>query len=85
MKFSYLVRHDGIDYPIGTEVPIGEVKVEETVNVEQEIQQPSFEYTKSQINRMSTSELQGLAEMYGLDSDKTGAELKKILIAKFEL
>lgn len=84
MKFSYLVRHDGVDYKPGEDVPIG-VAAEEKVNVEQEIQQPSFEYTKSQINRMSTSELQGLAEKYGLDSDKTGAELKKILIAKFEL
>lgn len=84
MKFPYLVRHDGVDYKPGEEVPIG-VAAEEKVNVEQEIQQPSFEYTKTQVNRLSTAELQSIAEKYGIDSDKTGGEIKKLLIAKFGL
>lgn len=44
-------------------------------------------YTKTEINRLSTSELRDLAKENGLDNaDKTtGAELKKILIEKFGL
>ena len=30
MKFDHLVRHDGVDYPAGTEVPVGTVSKEET-------------------------------------------------------
>ena len=26
MKFDHLVRHNGIDYPAGTEVPVGKAK-----------------------------------------------------------
>lgn len=44
-------------------------------------------YTKTDINRMTTAELQKLAMEYGIENaDKiTGGELKKLLIAKFEL
>lgn len=47
----------------------------------------SVKYTKTEINRMSTSELQDLALNNGVDDAKsmTGAELKKLLIEKFEL
>ena len=37
-------------------------------------------YTKTEINRMSTSDLQKLAVEYGLSNDLTGAEIKKSLI-----
>ena len=30
MKFDHLVRHNGVDYPAGTEVPVGAVSKEET-------------------------------------------------------
>lgn len=34
MKFDHLVRHNGVTYPAGTEVPVGKVKkVELTDNV----------------------------------------------------
>lgn len=34
MKFGHLVRHNGVDYPAGTEVPVGKVqKVELTDDV----------------------------------------------------
>ena len=85
MIFPYLVRHNGVDYAPGVNVPIDEEKEVNHVNAEHEIPQPDFEYTKSQVNRLSTAELQALAAKYGIDSDKTGSELKKILIAKFEL
>ena len=47
----------------------------------------SVKYTKTEINRMSTSELQDLALNSGVADAKsmTGAELKKLLIEKFEL
>ena len=45
------------------------------------------QYTKTEINRMSTAELQTLALENGVDGsdEMTGAELKKVLIEKFGL
>ena len=45
------------------------------------------QYTKTEINRMSTAELQTLALENGIDgsNEMTGAELKKILIEHFGL
>ena len=44
-------------------------------------------YTKTEINRMSTADLQKLAAEHGVSGadETTGGELKKILIEKFEL
>lgn len=44
-------------------------------------------YTKTDINRMSTEDLKQLATEQGIENAKNinGADLKKILIAKFEL
>lgn len=44
-------------------------------------------YTKTEINRMSTAELQTLATKEGIAGaeNMTGAELKKVLIEKFDL
>ena len=45
------------------------------------------QYTKTEINRMSTAELQTLALENGIggSNEMTGAELKKVLIEKFGL
>ena len=45
------------------------------------------QYTKTEINRMSTAELRSLAQENGIDGagETTGAELKKVLIEKFGL
>ena len=43
------------------------------------------EYTKTEINRMSTADLKELAEKNGLDSSLSGAELKKLLINHYGL
>lgn len=45
------------------------------------------QYSKSEIMRMSTADLQSLAKEHGIPGaeDITGGELKKILIEKFEL
>ena len=45
------------------------------------------QYTKTEINRMSTAELQELALENNIEgaNEMTGAELKKVLIEKFGL
>lgn len=49
--------------------------------------QPTSDYTKTTINRMSTSDLQAFAAEQGIDNaeELTGAELKKLLIEKLGL
>ena len=44
-------------------------------------------YTKTDISRMSTADLQSLAAVQGMENAKelSGAELKKLLIEKFGL
>lgn len=47
----------------------------------------SVGFTKTEINRMSTADLQKLATEQGIENAQatSGAELKEILIAKFNL
>ena len=79
MKYPYIVGKNGVWYPAGTEVP------EDNPNTKTENGQN--QYTKTEINRMSTAELQALALENGVDGsdEMTGAELKKVLIEKFGL
>lgn len=52
-----------------------------------ELEKEEKKYTKTEINRMPTSELQNLASAEGVEDafDKSGGELKKILIEHFNL
>ena len=79
MKYPYIVGKNGVWYPAGTEVP------EDNPNTKTENGQN--QYTKTEINRMSTAELQDLALENDIDGAEqmTGAELKKVLIEKFGL
>ena len=79
MKYPYIVCKNGVWYPTGTEVP------EDNPNIKTENGQN--QYTKTEINRMSTAELQELALENDIDGadEMTGAELKKVLIEKFGL
>ena len=79
MKYPYIVNKNGVWYPAGTEVP----EDTPTRNVAEEKNQ----YTKTEINRMPTAELQALALENNIDGadEMTGAELKKVLIDKFVL
>ena len=79
MKYPYIVGKNGVWYPAGTEVP------EDNPNTKTENGQN--QYTKTEINRMSTAELQALALENDIDGAEqmTGAELKKVLIEKFGL
>lgn len=60
---------------------------EEISPSEPQTEAKQVQYTKTEINRMSTAELQTLALENGIDGAEqmTGAELKKVLIEKFGL
>ena len=66
----------GIRYKAGDEIP-------DIVPGEKS----SGEYTKTEINRMSTADLQALAAEHGIEGAEeiSGAELKRILIEQFGL
>ena len=75
MKYPYIVVHNGKWYNAGEEV------------LENNNSGASFDYSKTAINRMSTSDLQAFATEQGRDNaeELTGAELKKLLIEKLGL
>ena len=75
MKYPHIVVHNGKWYNAGEEVP------------ENNNSGASFDYSKTTINRMSTSDLQAFAAEPGIDNaeELTGAELKKLLIEKLGL
>ena len=72
MKYPYIVNKNGVWYPAGTDK---EVKTEN---------QP---YTKTDINRMRTADLQKLAGEKGIENADSfsGEDLKKILIELMNL
>ena len=79
MQYPYIVNKTGVWYPAGAEVP------EKAAPHNKESDQK--QYTKTDINRMSTAELQALAADIGIEnaSDTNGGELKKLLIEHFGL
>ena len=88
MKFSHLVKYNGQYYPAGADVPVGDNPVKEVVEKDANpIVEKQPQYTKTEINRLSTAELKSLALKQGIDSaeEMTGADLKKVLIEKFGL
>ena len=79
MKYPYIVGKNGVWYPAGTEVP-GDNPNTKTENGQNQ-------YTKTEINRMSTAELQAFAADIGIEnaSGTNGGELKKLMIEHFGL
>ena len=79
MEYPYIVNKNGVWYPAGADVP------EDNQHTKERNEQNK--HTKTEINRMSTAELQTLALENGVDGsdEMTGAELKKVLIEKFGL
>ena len=71
------MKFNGKWYKAGEEISLAKPQEEAKQN----------QYTKTEINRMSTAELQTLALENNIDGAEqmTGAELKKVLIEKFEL
>lgn len=102
MVYKHLVKYNGQYYPAGTNVPVGIESVENNFVIDDKVigkvkddvieitDQEVIEenqFTKTEINRMSTAELKEIAKLNGIDGseDMTGGELKKILIEKFGL
>ena len=71
------MKINGKWYKAGEEISLAKTQEEVKQN----------QYTKTEINRMSTAELQTLALENGIggSNEMTGAELKKVLIEKFGL
>ena len=84
MIYPYIVNKNGVWYPAGADVP-EDISTITTDNLTEKLVRN--EHTKTEINRMSTAELQELALENDIDGAEqmTGAELKKVLIEKFGL
>ena len=84
MKYPYIVGKNGVWYPAGADVP-EDISTVTTDNLTEKLVHNGR--TKTEINRMSTAELQELALENGIDGadGMKGAELKKVLIEKFGL
>lgn len=84
MIYPYIVNKNGVWYPAGTDVP-DDISPITTDNLTEKLVHNG--HTKTEINRMSTAELQELALENAIDGAEqmTGAELKKVLIEKFGL
>ena len=80
-KYPYIVNKNGVWHPAGTEIS------EDAINTDKTTETKESQYTKTDINRMPIVELRELASANGIkvNEDTTGAELKKLLIEKFEL
>lgn len=95
-KYPYIVIKDGKWYKAGEEVPSSASVLEDNAikkneevvaKVEQPIVEKQPQYTKTDINRMSTAELKEVATNNGIENaeEMTGGDLKKVLIEKFGL
>ena len=84
MIYPYIVNKNGVWYPAGANVPEDTSPII-TDNLTEKLVRNG--HTKTEINRMSTAELQELALENGIEGAEqmTGAELKKVLIEKFGL
>ena len=84
MKYPYIVGKNGVWYPSGADVPEDISPITKDNSTEKLVHN---EHTKTEINRMSTAELQELALENDIEgaNEMTGAELKKVLIEKFGL
>ena len=84
MIYPYIVNKNGVWYPAGADVP-EDTSTITTDNLTEKLVHNG--HTKTEINRMSTAELQELALENDIEgaNEMTGAELKKVLIEKFGL
>lgn len=84
MVYECKTKYKGKWYMPGEEVPDEKSQVpSDSMNTPEN----PITYTKTEINRMSTADLQKLATEQGIENAQatSGAELKEILIAKFNL
>ena len=74
-------------YKAGEEIPSASTNQKDDFSQNMSPPKEDKTYTKTDINRMSTSDLKSLAISEGIDGaeDMSGADLKKVLIDKFKL
>ena len=72
MKYPYIVNKNGVWYPAGAEVPEGAAPHNKESDQKQ--------YTKTDINRMSTAELQALAADIGIENASADHHVREPLI-----
>lgn len=79
-----VMKMNGKWYKAGEEIPSAEPQKEV---VDKNAGEVEINFTKTDINRMSTAELQALAIKNNIEgtNEMTGADLKKVLIEKFGL
>lgn len=84
-KYPFIVNKNGVWYPAGAEVPEGAKTLKN--NIDDEKVDTEVQYTKTDINRMSTAELKEIAKKHGIKNaeNMTGADLKVELIKKLRL
>ena len=82
MIATHSIKHDGVWYKVGEEVPESNSN-----SVPSDFMNPPEPYTKTEINRMSTADLKKLASENGIANatEINGSDLKKMLIEKFGL
>ena len=90
MVFKHLVKYNGVYYPAGADVPVGDKPVDNKKKLDEVVEEKATlenKFTKSEITRMSTADLKEVAKLNGIENaeDMTGAKLKEVLIEKFEL
>lgn len=92
MIYDHMVKVNGNYYQTGEDVPeIKDMAVDENLppysDDDIELETKNRTYTKSEINRMSTADLQNLAAEEGIEDayETSGNELKKILTEHFGL
>ena len=90
MVATHKVKINGKWYGLGEKIPgLAEppITTESKTEVQEEVQEEKNTLTKTEIKRMPTAELQVLAKKNGVGNadSLTGAELKEILIKKFNL
>lgn len=94
MVYDHMVKVDGKYYQSGEDVPeITDMAEDKSSlpfsdnDIELEEDSAGKKYTKSEINRMSTAELQNLAAAEGIENafETSGSKLKDILTEHFAL
>lgn len=94
MVYDHMVKANGKYYQAGEDVPKIKYEAEgenslpfSDKDIELEENSAGKQYTKSEIQRMNTTDLQSLASKQGIENafEMSGNELKKMLVEHFGL
>lgn len=84
MKYDHRVKVDGKWFEAGVEIDATTPKAEPKAEPVKEV---SPSYTRTQIQQMNRAELTATCDKLGIeyDEEKTGKDLKQLILAKLEL